>query len=200
MYVIVYYTVLIVTLQVCKQSKGGWWFNVLKPAQLRFTLSLILCICPSCCCGDAGDPRSWAGDSLPAEGGKRTDVRTPCKPPIHTSWNICRRGTTHFKGVQRGADTTVSCGLHWTPQLRWQTHLQPPQLLRAGALTHSCGGFKRVKKKWRGAAETQWDDTRALRHHADLSICTRGRMLLLFTCSRCAQLESRGRCFCAVSW
>lgn len=29
-------------------------------------------------------------------------------PPICTSWNNCRRGTTHFIGVQQRADTTVS--------------------------------------------------------------------------------------------
>ncbi|XP_039993251.1 uncharacterized protein LOC120795396 [Xiphias gladius] len=38
-------------------------------------------------------------------GGGCTDVRTPCKPPICTSWNICGTGTSHLKGVQRREQT-----------------------------------------------------------------------------------------------
>ena len=57
--------------------------------------------------GGGGDQLSCAGpgcgDSLP----KCPDVRrTPCEPPICTSWNICRAGTSHLKGVQQRADTT----------------------------------------------------------------------------------------------
>lgn len=54
-----------------------------------------------------------------------TDVRrTPCKPPISTSWNICRTGTSHLKGVQQRADTTVRSALHRTLYLSWQILLQ----------------------------------------------------------------------------
>lgn len=56
---------------------------------------------------------SQAGDSL-LKGGKCTDVRTPCEPPICTSWNICRTGTSHLKGVQQRADTTERSALHRT--------------------------------------------------------------------------------------
>ncbi len=59
---------------------------------------------------------SQAGDSL-LKGGKCTDVRTPCKPPVCTSWNICRTGTSHLKGVQHRADTTERYALHRTHHL-----------------------------------------------------------------------------------
>ncbi|TNN78227.1 hypothetical protein EYF80_011467 [Liparis tanakae] len=57
----------------------------------------------------SGEQLSRAGPRLGiayTEGGKCTDVRTPYEPPICTSWNICRTGTSHLRGsgarTQRG--------------------------------------------------------------------------------------------------
>ena len=82
---------------------------------------------PLCCCySGRGDQLSCAGpgcgDSLP----KCPDVRrTPCEPPICTSWNICRAGTSHLKGVQQRADTTQRSALHRAHHLRWQARGSP---------------------------------------------------------------------------
>lgn len=70
---------------------------------------------PLCCCysGGGGDQLSCAGPGCGDSLSKCPDVRrTPCEPPICTSWNICRAGTSHLKGVQQRADTTQrSAGL-----------------------------------------------------------------------------------------
>lgn len=72
----------------------------------------------SVCYGSAVMCGAQAGESLLTAGGRRRggcrDVRTPCKPPICTSWNICRTGTSHLKGVQETADTTERSSLQRT--------------------------------------------------------------------------------------
>lgn len=91
--------------------------------------------------GSAVMCRVQAGESL-LKGGKCRDVRTPCKPPICTSWNICRTGTSHLKGVQQRADTTERSCLHRTHHLRWPVHLSLSAMVARRRKKHTITAFK----------------------------------------------------------
>lgn len=98
--------------------------------------------------GGGGDQLSCAGPGCGDSLSKCPDVRrTPCEPPICTSWNICRAGTSHLKGVQQRADTTQRSALHRAHHLRWQAR-GSPWWRNTNTHTHTWSGLTCQRDTW----------------------------------------------------
>lgn len=140
----------------CNRGLCLWAHPFIPPEPERHDVSACF-LTSSCCCCCLVVVRGWGGSAVvsggpgwgkPAEGwgggggggggetGGCKDVRTPCKPPICTSWNICRKGTSHLQGVQQRADTTERSCLH-------RTH----HLGETGAPLRPCSGGRRAHRR-----------------------------------------------------